>query len=152
MASKCDWCEADSDFVIFTSADSVMKRQAMPIWRDTGRLLLEVETIVRGFSRYNKYTLGSDLRSQAMVICRLLSQALRQTAQQRVSAVEQLLLAIDDIKVLIQLAKELKAFQNFTQFQRLVELAVAIGKQGGAWLRHLLRKNDQNPRFQHSHV
>lgn len=120
-----------------------MKRQSLPIWRDANLLLLEVEKVVRGFTRYHKYTLGSDLRHQAMTICRLLSRALREEAQQRINLVSRLLVAVDDIKVLIQLAKELKAFQNFSHFQVLVELAVSLSKQGGAWKQHLSRKHGQ---------
>jgi len=45
--------------------------------------------------------------------------------------------AVDDLKITIQLAKALQVFSSFTAFQRVAELAVAIGKQGGAWMRHL---------------
>ena len=31
-----------------------------PLWRDSNRFLVEVETAVRTFPRYHKYTLGSD--------------------------------------------------------------------------------------------
>ncbi len=116
------------------------KRQNLPIWRDANALLLEIETIVRGFTRYHKYSVGAELRQQAMQICRLLSRALRKQANERIAMVEHLLIAIDDVKVLIQLAKDIKAFQNFKQFQRVVELAVSLSKQGGAWLQHLSRK------------
>ena len=44
----------------------------VPIWRDANRLLLSVERVVRRFPRYHKYTLGSELRQQAMLICRLI--------------------------------------------------------------------------------
>jgi len=118
---------------------SVRKRQSLPIWRDANRLLLEVEVAVRQFSRYHKYTVGSDLRHQAMRICRMLSRALRSEGAARRDVVQALILAVDDMKVVIQLAKELRAFKNFRQFQVLVELAVSLGKQGGAWLRHLQR-------------
>jgi len=42
--------------------------QHLPIWRDANRLLPVVEQAVRSFPRYHKYTLGSDLRNQAMAI------------------------------------------------------------------------------------
>ena len=125
-----------------------MGRQQLPIWRDANRLLVEVETVVRSFSRYHKYSLGTDLRKQAMNLCRLISVALRDL-HHRATSVERLILAIDDIKVLIQLGKEIKAYQNFSQFQRLVELAVSLGKQGGAWLRHLSGKNGQKSGLKH---
>lgn len=41
---------------------------------------------------------------------------------------------------MIQLAKEIKAFKNFQQFQVVSELVVLIGKQGGAWCRQLTQR------------
>ncbi len=38
----------------------------LPLWRAATRFLLEIEDAVRRFPRYHKYTLGSDLRRQAM--------------------------------------------------------------------------------------
>jgi len=52
------------------------QQQTLPIWRDANRLLVAIEQAVMQFSRYHKYTLGSDLRKQAMGICRVLVRAL----------------------------------------------------------------------------
>ena len=41
-----------------------------PIYRDSRRLLVHTETMVRHFARYHKYTVGTDLRRQAMHIMR----------------------------------------------------------------------------------
>jgi len=46
-------------------------------------------------------------------------------------------MAINDLKLQIQLAKELQAFRNFAEFERLSALAVQSGKQSGGWLRKL---------------
>ena len=109
----------------------------LPIWRDAKRLLLEIEIAVRGFPRYHKYTLGTEMRTQAMRVCQLLSRAIAARGQRRIDAVRRLLEALDDLKIAIQLARELKAFSSFSVFQRVVEWAVRTGKQGGAWLRRL---------------
>ena len=45
----------------------------LPLWRDAQRFLLEVELAVCAFPRYHKYTLGSDLRRQAMDVNRLVA-------------------------------------------------------------------------------
>ena len=50
----------------------------LPLWRDAQRFLLEVELAVRAFPRYHKYTLGSDLRRQAMDVNRLVARAAQQ--------------------------------------------------------------------------
>ncbi len=111
--------------------------QSLPIWRDSQRLLTFLEQVVSDFPRYHKYALGSDLRRQALLIVRLLSRALNAPKAQRVQQVIHLQQSIDDIKIMIQTAKEIKAFKNFQQFQQAAELAVALGKQSGAWLRRL---------------
>ena len=41
------------------------------------------------------------------------------------------MVAIDDLKWSVQLAKELEAFRRFQEFQTVAELAVAVGKQSG---------------------
>jgi hypothetical protein len=43
------------------------------LWRDTSRFLVEVNRAVRQFSRYHKYTLGNELRWQAVAIWGLVS-------------------------------------------------------------------------------
>ena len=100
----------------------------LPIWRDANRLLLAIEQAVRVFPRYHKYTLGTELRRQAMQVCRLIMRAAEQARW-----LAQLVLAIDDLKLSVQLAKELEAFKSFKEFQTVTELAVAVGKHSGGW-------------------
>lgn len=47
----------------------------LPIWRDANQLLLEIEQAVRKFPRYYKYSVGTDLRRQAMGVVRLILRA-----------------------------------------------------------------------------
>lgn len=105
----------------------------IPIWRDANLLLLEVERAVKNFPRYHKYTLGSELRLSAMRVCELVAQAWHERQLQR-ECLSRLSRCIDGLKIKLQLAKELQAYKNFAQFQRLVELAVIVGKQSGGWL------------------
>jgi hypothetical protein len=105
------------------------------IWADAMRLATEIEVAVRGFPRYHKYTLGTDLRRQAALVCRRVAQAAR-FPDRRVESLEALVLAVEDLKISIQLAKEVQAFASFAQFQRVVELAVLVGKQSGGWWKH----------------
>lgn len=43
----------------------------LPLWRDGQRMLVWVEQVVRRFARYHKYTVGTQLRTQALPVCRL---------------------------------------------------------------------------------
>ena len=115
-----------------------MKHRAerLPIWRDATRLLLEIEQEVRKFPRYHKYVLGSDLRRQAMTVCRWVTRAAHaEGPETREQALSRLTLAVEDLKLSIQLAKELEAFAGFAEFARIAERAVAVGKQSGGWRR-----------------
>lgn len=92
------------------------------------------EEFVRGFARHHKYTIGTEIRKQAMKAWRMVHRAhFDQTAQARV--MEQLVWTVDDYKLSLQMAKEIKAFQNFSQFEAVALLAVQIGKQCGGWHR-----------------
>ena len=53
-----------------------------PIYRDIRRLLVHTEEMVRCFARYHKYTVGTDLRSQAMSMMRGVNLACFDTAKQ----------------------------------------------------------------------
>ncbi len=105
----------------------------LPIWRDATRLLLAIEQAVRVFPRYHKYTLGTELRRQPMQVCRLIMRAADQRAEQT-QWLQQLVTAVDDLKLSVQLAKELEAFRSFTEFQVIAELAVAVENSAGLCL------------------
>jgi len=67
--------------------------RATPLWRDANRLLLLVEEAVRHFPRYHKFAIGTDLRRQAMLICRLVARAFNDTGG-RARQVEALVVAM----------------------------------------------------------
>ncbi len=117
-----------------------------PIWRDANRLLLEVEQAVKHFPRYHKYTLGTELRQQAMLICQLVARAWREKTQ-NLAILKRLVATVDDLKIQLQLGKELQVFQNFSVFERLAALTVTVEKQSGGWLRHSQSKQPEVSRF-----
>ena len=84
----------------------------MPLWRDANRLLILIEEAVRHFPRYHKYTLGSDLRKQAMNINRWIARAVHDKAG-RAQHVKRLIFSIDDMKILKRLKFFTKLNQNF---------------------------------------
>jgi hypothetical protein len=96
----------------------------LPIWRDANNLLVAIEIAVRRFPRYHKYALGSDLLRQAMEVCRVIVRAARPEGREQV--LEHLVLAVEDLKISVQLAKELEAFASFGEFARIAEMAVLV--------------------------
>ena len=131
-----------------------------PIYRDVRRLLVLTEEVVRRFSRYHKYTVGTDLRTQGMALMRGVNRACFDTEQQA-GHVQALVWLVDDFKLTLQLAMEIGAFKagakgqaNFQQFEDAATLAANIGKQCGGWQQKTARRlrAQVGQREVHSHV
>ncbi len=115
-----------------------MSYEAPPILRLAERLLVDVEEAVRRFPRYHKYLLGQELRAQAMRIARLSHRAWHDRAGQG-DWLKQLVWAVDDLKISLQLGMRIKAFSSFHQFEQLALLTGELGKQSGGWYRQYLK-------------
>ena len=100
------------------------------------RLAVEMERAVSGFPRYHKYTLVTELRKAAHLICREVAHAAL-WAPLRLQTLQRLVERIEALKISVQRAKELRAFANFAQFQRVVAPAVSVGRQSGGWLKRV---------------
>ncbi|MDX9767258.1 MAG: four helix bundle protein [Ectothiorhodospiraceae bacterium] len=109
----------------------------LPIWKAAMDLAVHLEHAVRRFSRYHKYTLGSELRQTAQRLCRLVARANDARGEQRAEALDDLVLAVEEMKTLLTLAQETKAFANFNEFAAAAELTVGLGKQSGGWRRRV---------------
>lgn len=119
-----------------------------PIVKAAERLLLEIEQAVRRFPRYHKYTHGTRLREQAMSIARLAHRAWRDQAQRGMWTAK-LIWAVDDLKLSLQLGKQIEAFASFAQFDMLARLCSDLGKQCGGW-RKQQHRDSQNAAGQRS--
>jgi len=113
-----------------------------PIVQSAERLLVCIEQAVRGFPRDHKYTLGADLRRQAMTTVRLVHRAWRDKAQVD-DVLQRLIWAVDELKPSLQLGRQIQTFASFAQFEACADLAVQLGKQCGGWQRHRMG-NGQN--------
>jgi hypothetical protein len=114
-----------------------------PIYREAKNLVVLIEQVVRQFSRYHRYTLGTDLRLQAMQLLRLVHKAWRDKSNQS-KHLKNLVWAIDDLKLTLQTAKECHALTSFAQFEHLAQQTRSIGKQCGGWLKTVLAATSQN--------
>jgi hypothetical protein len=118
-----------------------MSVDAPPIVKLTETVLVEIEQAVRGFARYHKYTVGADLRRDALAVARTAIRAWRDPAgrTERLAALDT---AVDDLKLTMQLAQRLEAFKSFRQFEALARTISNLGRQCGAWQRkHLKGQN-----------
>jgi hypothetical protein len=96
-------------------------------------LAVYLENVVKGFRRYHKYTLGTEMRNQSRAIVGLIIRA--NSERDRQSTLEALRDEIEHLKVTIRIAKEFKAFRNFNSFTVAVEAAISLSRQSEGWLK-----------------
>lgn len=109
-----------------------MQLKQLPIWRDANRFLLAIELAVKQFPRYHKYTVGTELRQNALAVCNLIHRAWQEKAALCVH-LQSLKVCLDEIKIQLHLAKRLGAIASFATFEHLSQLAVTLAKQNGGW-------------------
>ena len=119
-----------------------MTAKLPPIFKVAHRVRLDIELAVLCFARIHKYQIGAVLRSQALDVLNAANRAWRDRAEQ-LARVSELALAIDDLHFTAQLAKDVKAFASFGQFEVIANSLHELGQQCGGWHRSLHR-NGQN--------
>jgi len=114
----------------------------LPIYKRSYDLCLYLEQVVRGFSRYHKYTLGADLREGARRVLKLIvrANARRDKAPVLLEVREEL----EQLKVVLRLCQDVKAFPNLNAFEHAITQVVEIAKQNEGWLKSQGQGHGQN--------
>ena len=99
----------------------------LPIYKKAMDLTIYFEKIVRNFSRYHKYTLGSELRQKSRAIVELVIKA--NSTEERLLLLIELREKLDGLKVLLRICKEVKAFNSFNSFVYGSNLVIDISRQ-----------------------
>lgn len=108
----------------------------LPIYKAALDLTMHMEKLAAGFSRYHKYTLGTELRSGShelpMQVLRAKNAA---TAARRSAELLVLRGSVDTLLLTMRVAKEVKAFKSFTACLFAVEQVGSVVRQNGAWFK-----------------
>ena len=104
----------------------------LPIFKSALDLVVYMETIVKGFERYHKYTLGEELRSSSKEILFLIQRA--NMSRERYAELLRLRNKCEEVKMLIRITQELKVFKGFKQFEQSAKLSHEVCRQAQAWL------------------
>ena len=118
----------------------------LPIYKAAFDLNLYFEQTVRHFSRYHKYTLGTELRERAREIVKLIVRA--NNSQEKLPTLFVLREELEQLKLTTRLCKEVKAFHNFNSFQVAINQVITISKQNEGWITYLSEREKgqgQNP-------
>ena len=114
----------------------------LPIYKASYDLCLYFEQVVHGFSRYHKYSLGQDLRRGSREVLKRIVRA--NARADRVALLLEVREEIEELKVLIRLCHDVKAFPNFNSFEHSICLATDIAKQNEGWLKSQRTGRGQN--------
>jgi hypothetical protein len=87
----------------------------LPIYKLAQELMVYIETVVRGFSRYHKYTIGTRLREGCWQVITLVVKANNTPMAERRPLLVQLRDAVEEVNIGLNTAKELKAFAKRPQ-------------------------------------
>jgi len=104
----------------------------LPIFKKALELNVYVEEAVQNFSRYNKYAMGAELREKSRAVLYAIYQNYFS-----INKSESLMLlrnSIEELKISIYLANELKVLRDFKQFELLSKMARELAKQAQGWL------------------
>lgn len=105
-------------------------------------LLVTFEEAVASFPRYHKYAIGAELREQARAIARAARRAWSDR-ERRCKRIEELSVAIDELKLSLQIAQRLHALKSFGQFEALARLVNGLGQQCGGWRKKYLKSQNR---------
>ena len=108
----------------------MVKYDNLPIYKSALDLAIYFEKIVKHFDRYHKYTIGTDLRNKSREIA---TQVMRSNATKHVNDLKELVAKIEELKLLIRLCKEAKAFHNFNSYSYSSQLIANLSRQADGW-------------------
>jgi len=107
----------------------------LPIYSKAMETAVYFENIVRNFSRYNKYNLGAEMRTKSRDIVKLVIKT--NSSRNKLPMLYELREHIEELKILIRISKESKAFHNFNSFKYAMECVVSISKQNEGWIKSI---------------
>ena len=96
-------------------------------------MVIYFEKIVRNFSRYHKYTVGTELRNLSREILGLIVKA--NSRKHKKEILLKVREKIEELKILIKICKEIQALRSFKSFEYSIRSAVDIAKQNEGWLK-----------------
>jgi hypothetical protein len=129
---------------IGTRPANMVRYEHLPIYNKSIELGVYLDTIIRNFSRYHKYTIGQDLRDLSRNVIKSIIRA--NSSVTKTEPLFDLVQHFEMLKTMLFFAKEAKAFQNFNSFQHATGLAVLLCKQSEGWLQS--SKRSQNHQLQ----
>jgi hypothetical protein len=120
----------------------VARYEHLPIYREAYDLTVHIEKIVRNFTRYHKYTLGTDLRNKTRSVLERIIEA--NNTPDRTEHLMGLRQQLENLKVLCRLCHDSGAFGGGTKsYLYVAERLTGLARQNEGWMKQCLGKNGQ---------
>jgi len=104
----------------------------LPIFKSALDLVVYVETIAKGFDKYHKYTMGTELRDRSRAVMFAIQKAnMEMDKREKLQALRD---RCEEFRMMVYVAQEIRAFSSFKQFERCSRLSHAVCSQAQAWL------------------
>jgi hypothetical protein len=108
----------------------------LPIYKAALDVVVHIENLVAGFSRYHKYSLGTELRERSRaVLMQVLKANNAEGAAARGQELKILRDLIDTLLLAMRIAKEVKAFKSFTAYVYVVKQVGSVARQNEGWFK-----------------
>ena len=104
----------------------------LPIYKEAFDLALYFEKTVRSMSRYDKYTLGTDLRNLSRDVLKLIQRA--NSEEDRIGTLKEVRARVEELKAVLRLAREAGAIQRANSYEFAAGKVVNIGRQNEGWI------------------
>ena len=116
--------------------------QRLPIYKAAFDLLVYFEKIVRNFSRYNKYSHGTELRTLTRKILTLIVRA--NNSREKMPVLEELRIRLEELKKpSSECARKSGSFPIFNSFETSINQVIQLSKQNEGWIKLPLTKGKQ---------
>jgi len=109
------------------------RHEHLPIYKAALDLCIYFEKITRHFDRHHKYTIGGDLRRLSIRCVILVIRA--NDTRNKPPTLLKLKEAIEEIKILIKICKEVRAFNSFKSFATSIKMVDGLIEQCVGWIK-----------------
>jgi hypothetical protein len=103
----------------------------LEIYKAAFDLTKHIEETVAKFPRYHRYTLGSEFRTLSYKAIVLIIKT-NNTADKKL-LLNELLITLEEMKVILHMLKEFKVFPNFASFEACVRYLDSVIRQCSGW-------------------
>ena len=107
----------------------------LPIYKQAFDFLVYIEDVVKNFSRYHKYSIGEILRNDARNIVMNIVKASIAYNKEKLILLKECGELIEEVKIFLNVSKELKAFNNYKSYHHAIKLVADVGRQNAGWMK-----------------